>query len=186
MPRVSKQELQKRDQAYQIGALAESLSKLTEAIVTQNTKIEALVSRVASLEEAPLPERVVVAGQTTPEVEMPAPTDGDKGVVFIARDKGFRQVLKKSSKVMRGDGDFEIVPPVLAEFTDSRMLRITDEEQIRLMREKIDMKRRKGWALDVYELKDERIAETVESAPKEAIVNPNVNVNSSPEEVMVS
>lgn len=38
--------------------------------------------------------------------------------LFCSTSGGFVQVLKKGSKNDLGDGDYELVPPVLAEFED--------------------------------------------------------------------
>lgn len=84
------------------------------------------------------------------------------GVIFKSPHLGFWQLLKKSWKERLTDDDYEIHAPKFAEFVNGTWRAETDEE-IDLMRAKIEKKRRRGGQVQVMEVKDERIKEKLDT-----------------------
>lgn len=88
-------------------------------------------------------------GITAPE----APEEAEEGVIFASPHQGFRQVLKPSQKKYYGDGNVDIIPPIVAEFEHGQ-IRLTDPELIDLMRKKIKKQRDRGGIVQVVEMEN--------------------------------
>lgn len=119
-------------------------------------------------------QRRTVEASVEKEIATPPPKPAPKpGVIFKSPHLGLWQILKKSWKERLGDDDSIIHPPRIAEFYNGTW-RTSDEEEIELMRAKIQKKRDRGGQVEVIEVRDERVKEALDvGGPAKAIENKN-------------
>ena len=88
------------------------------------------------------------------ELETPVPATAESGefAVFRSPFPGFKQVIRRSEVIRHPNGDYHVDPPLLAEFTRGVCV-LYDEEEIALMRKKLQEKTTKGEA-DFIEITD--------------------------------
>ena len=139
--RAERREMQMAD-AFEI------MSKAMELQAKTNADLVAKIGAEAPREQS----RTIDSLDEFAQVARPAPA-GEAGVIYKSGSRGLRQVLKKSHKVHTGD-DYEIVPPVVADF-ENGTYRTNDPEVIAMLDAKIDFRNKRGLQPRIVKFKDE-------------------------------
>lgn len=148
-------------------ALADLKAALAKAIdadpeATQKAMADVLGVAQATPRKVEERPRKIEIPKSALKIEAPeAPEDPEPGVLFGSPHQGFRQVLKPSQKKYYGDGNVDIIPPVVAEFEQGQV-RLTDQDLIDAMRAKIKKQKEKGGVVQVVEM-DPELAEGVKA-----------------------
>ena len=161
--------------------MTDAFETISKAMDEQAKTMAKLVDRLPD----PTPReqaRVIDPDDEYANVAKPAPA-GEPGIVYKSGSRGLRQVLKRSTKVHTGD-DYEIVPPIVADF-ENGTYRTNDPEVIAMLDAKIDFRKKRGLQPRIVKFKDE-IAEALESKDTEvkAIVSDEVTHATSVEELI--
>lgn len=174
---------EKKAEGY-LDLFKKALAEDPKAVVAMLEAVEMVGQGSRRTLESPEGRRTVpVKAEELEPPTPPTPAEPEPAVVFQSPHGNFKQVLRKGKKVHYGD-DYEIVPPVLAE-ADNGLIRLTDPEQIELMRSKIRRRKQQGIAPIVVEIRDE-IAEQIGGGVVKSIKNQSgVTADTPIEEVLV-
>ena len=185
MPRPTVAAQNNREMAQAMSAIGKAMDAQTEMM----GKLVNLVLERVQASPAPAQSMRTVDAQDAPRtddrfavVAGRAPAGSAAVAVFKSRSRGLVQVIKQSHKIPRGpDGDYEMVPPKVAEFVDGTW-RADNEEDANLLRAKLERKKRKNAIVDIIELKDE-VAELLSKPGTEVkVVKPEKMPDTSPDQ----
>lgn len=185
MPRPTVAAQNNREMANAMSAIGKAMDAQTQMM---GQLVNLVLERVGASPAATQSMRTVDAKDAPKvhdgfaEVAGRAPTGTQAVAVFKSRSRGLVQVIKQSYKIQRGpDGDYEMVPPKVAEFVDGTW-RADNAEDAELLRAKLERKRRKNSIVDIIECKDE-IAELLSKPGTEVKgVKPDKMPDTSPEQ----
>lgn len=139
--------------------LADALTKFSDAIELQSKALDKLLNQKEA-GQGQVQARTIDASEEFANVAKPTPP-GEPGVIYKSGSRGLRMVLRRSKKVHNGD-DYEIVPPVVADF-DNSTFRTSDPEVIAMLDAKIEFRKRRGLPPRIVKIKDERLVEELSS-----------------------
>lgn len=94
-------------------------------------------------DERPRKVPASVARELVAELPDPPLPPPEPGVTFMSGSKGAWQVVKPGQKKFYGDGNVEIIPPVVKQ-AENGVVRLTDPSEIEAMRAKIAKQRARG------------------------------------------
>ena len=156
----------------------ETMSKAMELQAQTNSELVAKIGTEPTREQARTIDPVAEFAQ----VAKPAPK-GKAGVIYKSGSRGLRQVLKSSRKIHTGD-DYQIVPPVVADF-ENATYRTNDPEIIDMIDAKIAFRKNRGQQPRIVKFKDE-VAEALADQSKDVkpVVSSEVTHETSVDELI--
>ena len=153
-----------------LGALISVDPKAAEKAMSEILGVQAQTMRTVD----DRPKKIEIPKGSFDPLPPPPPPEPKPGVVYYCEAAGHRQVISPSQKKFYGDGNVDIIPPVVKE-AENHIIRIEDPAEVKLMDAKLEKQARRGGRPLVVKLRDE-IAEQVQEV-RGAIPNKNPEVN---------
>lgn len=137
--------------------LVDAFSTLTKVVEQQSETLERLEKKLVG-DEPKEQSRTLSAQEEFQSVVMPPPANVP-AIIYKIGTRGLKQVIQPSHIIQRSEGNYQIIPPLLAEF-DKGTLRVSDPKTIALIDEAIARRERQGLPARIVKFKDE-IAEAL-------------------------